>query len=148
VCWVSSKGTYDYDMYFGSLGSVGCNYARLWLTDSGWDDLAVEVEVGNYSLENTWRLDYVVELAERKGIHLLMCTESFNYFCTKSTAPCNWDKDCYYNKKFGGFLDKPEEFFTDARAKADYKNRLRYLVARYGYSTAVFAWEFFNEANA
>ena len=23
-------------------------------------------------------------------------------------APCNWDKDCYYNKKFGGFLDKPE----------------------------------------
>ena len=27
----------------------------------------------------------------------------------------------------------------------DYKNRLRYLVARYGYSTSVFAWEFFNE---
>ena len=37
------------------------------------------------------------------------------------------------------------DFFTDVRAKADYKNRLRYLVARYGYSTSVFAWEFFNE---
>lgn len=27
----------------------------------------------------------------------------------------------------------------------DYKNKLRYVIARYSYSTAVFAWEFFNE---
>lgn len=37
------------------------------------------------------------------------------------------------------------DFFTNAEAIADYKNRLRYLVARYAYSTSVFAWEFFNE---
>ena len=94
-------------MYFSKLGAVGVNYARLWLTDSGWDDLAVEIAVANFSLPNTWsvysaeiilyviltlynvllrRLDYVVELAEHKGIHLLMCTESFNYFCTRITG--------------------------------------------------------------
>ena len=83
--------------------------------------------------------------------------------------PGLWNKDCYYNKRFGGILDKPEgfilekwhkcqivwckivlsiyliDFFTDEGAMNDYKMRLRYLVARYGYSTSVFAWEFFNE---
>jgi len=47
-------GTYDYDMYFSKLMEVEANYARLWLTDSGWDDLAVEIAVGNFSLPNTW----------------------------------------------------------------------------------------------
>jgi hypothetical protein len=147
VCWVGeSQGTYGYDNYFGKLAANGGNYARLWLTDSAWDDLAVEVNVGNVSLTNTWRLDYVVELAEKLNIHLLMCTESFNYFCTVSSAPCDWYLS-YYNVANGGFLNKPQDFFTDERAKADYKNRLRYLVARYGYSTSVFAWEFFNEVD-
>ncbi|CAI7995235.1 Mannan endo-1,4-beta-mannosidase A, partial [Geodia barretti] len=168
VCWVGeNQGTYGYDDYFGKLAANGGNYARLWLTDSAWDDLAVEVKVGNMSLANTWRLDYVVKLAEKLNIHLLMCTESFNYFCTSSSgskvvtcpsliiiiilifvfkAPCYWDQS-YYNVANGGFLTKPSNFFTDGRAKADYKNRLRYLVARYGYSTSVFAWEFFNEVD-
>ena len=119
----------------------------------------------------------MVQLAEKLSIHLLMCTESFNYFCTVSSgavqivviviviclfylvAPCDWYLS-YYNVANGGFLSKPQglllyirfslwlfipDFFTDERAKADYRNRLRYLVARYGYSTSVFAWEFFNE---
>lgn len=47
-------GTYDYDNYFGKLASNNANYARLWLTDSGWDDLAVEVGVTQMSLPNTW----------------------------------------------------------------------------------------------
>lgn len=48
------KGTYDYDNYFGKLAANGGNYARLWLTDSAWDDLAVEVGIANMSLTNTW----------------------------------------------------------------------------------------------
>lgn len=48
------KGTYDYDNYFGKLAANGGNYARLWLTDSAWDDLAVEVDLANMSLTNTW----------------------------------------------------------------------------------------------
>ena len=50
-----------------------------------------------------------------------------------------------YFKDINVFVNFCVDFFTDERAKADYKNRLRYLVARYGYSTSVFAWEFFNE---
>lgn len=39
------------------------------------------------------------------------------------------------------------EFFTNAEAMNDYKNKLRYIIARYSYSTAVFGWEFFNEVS-
>jgi hypothetical protein len=147
VCWVGEgQGTYGYDDYFGKLAANGGNYARLWLTDRAWDDLTVEVKLGNMSLDDTWRLDYVVQLAEKLDIHLLMCTESYNNFCTVSDVICTWDLS-YYNVANGGFLTKPSEFFVDERAKADYKNRLRYIVARYGYSTSVFAWEFFNEVD-
>ena len=48
------KGTYGYDDYFGKLAANGGNYARLWLTDRAWDDLTVEVKLGNMSLDDTW----------------------------------------------------------------------------------------------
>ena len=51
---LSFKGTYGYDNYFGKLADSGGNYARLWLTDVVFDDLAVEINVGNMSLPNTW----------------------------------------------------------------------------------------------
>jgi hypothetical protein len=146
VCWVSySQGTYAYDDYMTSLSGHGANYIRLWLTDVQWDGLAVEIAVGKYNLGDLWRLDYVVSLAEKLDICLLMCTESFNLLTTKTSA--NLWYQSYYNKKNGGILDYPQEFFTNEQAKMDYKNRLRYLIARYGYSTSVFAWEYFNEVS-
>jgi hypothetical protein len=47
----------------------------------------------------------------------------------------------------GGPVATPAEFFTSAAAKAMYKNRLRYIVARWGYSTGIAVWEFFNEVD-
>ncbi|UCE06897.1 MAG: hypothetical protein JSW07_02325, partial [bacterium] len=38
-----------------------------------------------------------------------------------------------------------EDFFTNAEARKIYKNKLRYLVARWGYSTHLAVWEFWNE---
>lgn len=145
VCWSSEQnGTYGYDHYFTKLSENAANYARLWLS---WNGLAVEIANFNISLPNTWRLDYVVQLAEKLGIKLLMCTESFNCFNSVSKMSGFWNKDCYYNKKFGGIIEKAEDFFTDEGARTDYKMRLRYLAARYGYSTSVFAWEFFNDVD-
>ena len=73
-------GTLEYDYLFNKLSKNGVNYARLWLTDAEFNDLAVEITNFNISLPNTWRLDYIVQLAEKLDIRLLMCTESFNCF--------------------------------------------------------------------
>ena len=50
-----------------------------------------------------------------------------------------------YAELNGGPCTKPNDFFTDARARATYQKRLRYLVGRYGYSPQLLAWQFFNE---
>ena len=50
-----------------------------------------------------------------------------------------------YNVANGGFAKTPCEFFTLPDARQQYKNKLRLMVARYGYSPAIGAWEFFNE---
>lgn len=143
--WGGSAGIHGWAPYIQNLSSAGANYIRVWLTDGGWDDMAVETELGNYSLTNTDNIDELLALAEANGIKVLMCTESFNFFCSKpKPTPCNWD-GCVYNEKNGGFLSSAADFFTSERAKSLYKQRLQYLVSRYAHSPAVFAWEFFNE---
>lgn len=73
----------------------------------------------------------------------MLCIESFNLFCDRPSAPCYWAKSVY-NKANGGVLDEPSDFFSSDLAASFFKMRLGYIVARYGGSPAVFAWEFFN----
>ena len=46
-----------------------------------------------------------------------------------------------------GYLTDPWDFFTNPRAKTDFKKMLRYVIARYGYSDNIFAWELWNEVS-
>ena len=57
----------------------------------------------------------------------------------------NFWKTNAYNQINGGPCEKPNDFFTNARAKTIYQKRLRYLIGRYGYSPRLLAWQFFNE---
>ena len=50
-----------------------------------------------------------------------------------------------YNARNGGPCASPDDFWTDERARTLYKQRLRYILARWGHSPQVFAWEFWNE---
>jgi hypothetical protein len=151
LAWQDGPASSDTDdhlwaPYLKNLSSSGANYIRVWLTDS-WTDLYVENSLGNYSQENSHKVDKLLQMAETMGIRVLMCTESFNLFCSKpKPTPCSWDKSVY-NEANGGMLSNAGDFFTDPRAIALYKQRLQYLVSRFSHSTAVFAWEFFNEVD-
>jgi len=46
----------------------------------------------------------------------------------------NFWKTNAYNQINGGPCEKPNDFFTNARARTIYQKRLRYLIGRYGYS--------------
>ena len=62
----------------------------------------------------------------------------FTYF-----EPPRISRFLYVAQAIFGFV----QFFTDPTAKAIFKRRLRYLASRYGSSTSVFSWEFFNEVD-
>ena len=152
VCWPGRLGTYDYDNYWQKLADHGANYARLWI--GPFDVFTLErtahhekdpAGLGRYDLVNSWRLDYVVDLAEHHGLKLMYCIESFNSLRARPMHAM-WDR-CPYNAANGGPCRRPEEFFTNPEARELFKRRLRYIVARWSYSPAILSWEFWNEVN-
>jgi hypothetical protein len=152
VCWAGGRGTAEYDTWFARYAEAGCNYARLWLSPL-WTTFALEQPgkpeagkgLGQFDLANAWRLEYVLDLAAEKGLYLMLCIDSYNILRQKDGYP-QWD-NTPHNAVHGGPLQQPAEFWTNSVMEQLYLNKLRYLVARYGWSPHVLSWEFWNEAD-
>lgn len=151
ICWASSRGTLDYDDWLPRYGNAGCSYFRAWL-GPGWTTLGVEhtgdgFGMGKFDQEKAWRLDYVLDLARQHGLYVMLCMDSFNELRHKSEGAYGcWEDTPHYSAN-GGPLTEPKEFWTNPTMLRLYKNKLRYLVARYGWNTHVMSWEFFNEVD-
>jgi len=148
VCWGDAPGTYSYDAWFASMWSAGENYARLWMSpwEFGIEDTPTSLD--HYALQPAWQLDYVLQLAEQRGIYLLLCLDYHGMFVTQPDP--TWGGNNYwpqnpYNAANGGPCAAANDFFTSPAARTIYQKRLRYLIARYGYSQNLLAWELFNE---
>ena len=148
VCWATGGGTSDYEAWFDELQRTGQNVARLWMCP-WWLALEQLPEAPNhYRMDAAWRLDRLVQLAEAHGLYLLLCLDFHGMFQIDNP---NWGGSgnlwtrSPYQQNQGGPCVHPNDFFTDPRAKALYEKRLRYLVARYGATTHLLAWQFFNE---
>ncbi len=96
---------------------------------------------GSYDQENAARLDYVLHMAERRGIALVA-----NVFATALFDAKHWAKSRFH-KAQGGPCKTAAEFFTHPEARRMQKRLLRYIVARWGYSRSIGVWELCNEVN-
>ncbi len=126
----------------------GGNFNRLFLTNGKVDIQELTRDpgrpdrgLGKINLENSWNLDKLLELGENLGIfHMLTLTNQYNF-------NRQWDIHTY-NRANGGLLDSKNEYFINEEAMQYFENYLRYLVARWSYSTAVFSWDLWNEYSA
>jgi len=82
--------------------------------------------LGVYHQADCFMLDKVVEAAEARGIYLQLVVFTRDHYMHLLHQPSSADYD---------------------RAVAYGKKLLRYFIARWGYSTHVAAWEYFNEMN-
>lgn len=149
VCWPHERGTFDYDDWFTAMAGSGQNFARLWMAP-WWAGLEhAPGTLNRYALDAAWRLDYVFALAEQKGLYLLFCFDHHGMYMANDPAWGGsnnfWLRSNPYARENGGPCASPNEFFTSPAARALYEKRLRYLVARYGASPQLLAWQFFNE---
>ena len=96
---------------------------------------------GTLLLDAARRWDALLD-AEAQGIYVQVTLQHHGQY-TEKVDP-NW-ADNPWNAESGGFLARPADFFTDARARHLTRLKYRYIVARYGCSTHVLAWELFNE---
>ncbi len=74
--------------------------------------------------------------------------------CAKSVvllvADADWNYSVYNSRNGGSVLAEPGSsaaaaFFKSAAGAAQYAHRVRYVVARYGWSSSIFGWELWNE---
>lgn len=119
---------FNYPAMLPKFAENGGNFTRIWMC--GWNfpidkkdhfnNPRYEACDGPINMSAVKRLDETVELCEKLGIKIMLCIGA-------------------------GEARTNAEFFVSEEAKAVQRNRLRYIVARWGYSDAIAMWEFFNE---
>lgn len=119
---------FSYDAMLPKFARNGGNFVRMWMCS--WNfPIDRQRDFNNFRYTETddymnasaiERLDRTLAIAEQLGLKVMLCM-----------GP--------------GDVQTNRDFFVAEQAKARYKNRLRYIVARWGYSTSIGAWEFFNE---
>lgn len=154
--WEDGGGIFAYIDWLDELQAAGANYARLFIDIPWFIGLEWEVPAGQYGgtgQEAAWRLDTIVEAAEKRGIYLqlvLIWHQAFREYTgtpvnvppTPDRADTSADFDNNpYNVVRAGTLQNPGGVFIDPVSQSLLEQRLRYIVARWGYSPHVFAWE-------
>lgn len=160
VCWANGGNPLRrYGEWLRALGAAGGNWGRLWLAfnEKGLEWSAPPTPkggtgrylgLGRYAQDNAARLDEVVRIAGESGVYLMVCIGTYGEFTDGGYFNEGAWVSNPYNVRNGGPCAKPADFWTNPEARRLYQRRLRYLVARWGYSPHVFAWEFWNEVPA
>jgi chitodextrinase len=142
--------TTNYTKIINNLASGKANLVRYWQVP--FDRQGLEWKNGSgfykglgvYSQEAAAEQDSIFSLCEAKDVYLQITL--FQHGMFSETVNSNWG-DNPYSSVNGGPLTNAEQYFYNADAKARTKKLLRYIVARWGYSQNLFAWELFNEVN-
>ncbi|HKW31139.1 MAG TPA: DUF5060 domain-containing protein, partial [Verrucomicrobiae bacterium] len=147
--WPGGRGTYDYDDWFPAMQAAGMNFGRILTTPWSFGLETDSDSLNHYRLDRAWQLDYVFQQAEQHNLRLVLCIE---FHLMLQPVPDIWGPDNYwqsnpYNATNGGPCINQDAFFTNTVARTIFEKRLRYLIARYGYSTSLMAWEFFSEVD-
>lgn len=119
---------FNYDVMLPKFAANGGNFVRVWMCSWNFPiDHQTRFNNSRYSETDQYmnpsaieRLDHTVQLAEQLDIKFMLCMGAGN-------------------------VRTDHDFFINEQAKVRYKNRLRYIVARWGYSASIGMWEFFNE---
>lgn len=145
VAWAPEGRAYLFEKYFSRFRDSGCNLTRIWM-NVPWSLPFEMKKLGKYETVSAENMDKIVALAEQYGIYIVLVLDSYSSLMAE-TGP--WGEDSWkvnpYNAARGGPCQKPWDFFSDETAKRFYKNRLRYMMARWGYSPNILAFELWNE---
>ncbi|MEO0897480.1 MAG: DUF5060 domain-containing protein [Bacteroidota bacterium] len=147
ICWQNGNPYTDYKKWLDSLDSHGGNFFRLWHAHWGlgieWKDNWNNFKgLRQYKEVNMRYQDWLFDYSASKGIYIMLALQHHGPVSTQVNP--NWN-DSPYNTANGGPCQSTADFFTDSTARAHTRNRYRYILARWGYSRAILAWELFNE---
>ncbi|MFA7139801.1 MAG: DUF5060 domain-containing protein [Proteiniphilum sp.] len=119
---------FNYDSMIPKFAKNGGNFVRVWMCSwnfpidrkNNFNNSRYEPSEEYFNRSVVDRLDHFVELCEKENVYVMLCMGQ-------------------------GDVSADHNFFINDEAKKRYKNRLRYIVAKWGYSPNIAMWEFFNE---
>lgn len=151
ICWESrasddskffkelhQDSKYNYEYMLPALAHHGGNFFRTWIC--AWN-LPLDWQHIRNSNRYTNSDAYYNPSAIAKLDRLVTLCDSLNLYMMLTLGPGN------YSPREGGFSPTAADFFVNEKSKERYKDRLRYIIARWGYSTSIGAWELFNEVD-
>ncbi len=164
----SDKADGDYSEQFKNMHEAGENWSRVWMAH--WDGKNLDWpalspadqekksgkkpeswKAGTFDLEVAKKWDSIVAAAEKNSIYFQLTIQHHGQYSSaeghkfSGNVNANWEANPY-SVANGGFLKNPEDFFTNPEARILTKRKLHYMIARWGYSPNILAWELFNEA--
>lgn len=135
-------GYMDIQDWVSNLGDNGGNMIRVvnvpWSYELEWDT------VGRYRMDRAWELDSLFSVCELSGIQMVFCLEHGTY-----TLPpyyeehLSWERHPYH--RFLPGVKMPDDFLTDSTARSLFKKKLRYFLARWGYSSSLGIFQLLSE---
>jgi hypothetical protein len=141
-----------YQQVFDDLHRVGGNFARVWMQEFNWDietyDSTTQVNTLGYYQPHQPRMfdfDRMLESARISGVYLhLSLLDGMRLWNVQDMR--KWRMFPY---KVGLNLGPTEQrrFFTEPEARRLFKNKLRYIAARWGYSSHIASYELLNEGD-
>ncbi len=150
----TGKPEMHYEHYFAK-ASGQMSATRVWQCHYGWIEWTPRpgepatnswsgyAGLNYYNQMVASAFDRVFEMAEESNIRVMLVLDDNNEHHADVT-PHSWDKNPY-NRINGGPCEKPSDIFTDAEARRAYRNRLRYVMARWGYSPALWSLNSWND---
>ena len=151
VCWYGGNKLGDYKNWLDKMAANKSNFFRLWFCYWG---IELEWTAGNgfyygglknYKQDRAFELDWLMDYAAQNGMYMDICLQNHGQI-VRDGPNAQWNSNPY-GAASGGFCYAPTEFWTNTDAKNTYKNKLRYILARWGYSPNIACWELFNEMN-
>jgi hypothetical protein len=147
--WQSGNTVTDYTNWLNNLSGNGGNFIRVWMASwafglewkNGYNGFA---GLKNYKQSSAFYFDWLLDYCRQKNVYLMASLNNHGQVSTNVNPEWN---DNPYNTANGGPAINTWDFFTNTTAKNLHKNRLRYIIARYGYSQVIQSWELFNEVD-
>ncbi len=143
----------DYVDIITQLANSGGNFARL-RSDSYYIPIEATSNLfsrflgpGWYHQRACWEIDKIYEAAESRGIYILHCLYNANLLVGSHSLKKGRRQFNYALLENGGPCKTQDQFWTNKEMRRLVHNKIRYCVARWGYSPNLMGWEFFNELN-
>lgn len=135
-----------------ALADNGANFFRIIMFPNS-NDIEYE-KLGNYydRMNMAMEMDKILEKAEELDLYVRWNMQiHFNFQKSADAYHRRWtwdDTGMVYCYRALVDSDNSQLFFTHEESKAAYKQRLRYILARWGYSTHIAMFELFSEINS